>query len=141
MKQTERSDDRADARPEPKVKKGKAGKAAASDPTAKAKPRGRRRAELNEEVLAELAGLSASLDEMIQRYELRVRGRITELVQSLQGDGALEQKPRHLPVRIAQDLLAEIRAARVKPGKGRGKDFVRLQRLIRRLRDIASTEV
>jgi hypothetical protein len=107
----------------------------ASKPT-----RGKRRAELNARVVAELDTLRDTIDQLLERYRIRVVGRISELQQSIQGDDVLGQKPRPLTVKEAEAVLGLLNETGLKPKKGRGKDLERVQRLTRKLRVIRRAE-
>ena len=90
-----------------------------------------RRADLNAELVTAANDLRASLREMIERYELRVGGQLAELIQRIEGDAAGGLPPRPLSTRHAQAMLEKLRAAPIKPRKGRAKDFRRLESLLK----------
>jgi hypothetical protein len=96
-----------------------------------------RRAELNERLLVQLDALRAALAEMLERYELRVAGRLNELDQQVRGDDSLDLPPRPLTVKSAEAVLAAIDGVKLKPKKGRAKDLARIEALIDRLGEIA----
>ncbi len=108
----------------------KDGGEAASEP----RVRGKRRAELNARVVQDLEALRRSVDEMAEHYRVRVGGLIADLMQQIQGDETLAQDARPLPVKAAESVLEALRSTDIKPHKGRAKDFVRVQRLVRKLR-------
>jgi hypothetical protein len=81
------------------------------------------------EVAAELNTLRATLDEMTEHFRLRAGAQISELLQTIEGDAAMGKKPR-LPAQVLEQLLEQIREVRIKPRKGRAKDFVRLQQAL-----------
>jgi hypothetical protein len=110
------------------------------DGTRARKSRRRKRSALTADVLNELHALRASLKRMVETYTLRVDGRLAEMVQLLEGDSGIDQPPRLLTLQAADQILAEIGAADLKPEKGRPGDFRRLQRVTRRLRTFASPE-
>jgi hypothetical protein len=89
-----------------------------------------RRTEVNQEVAAELRALRAALDEMVDRYRLRVGGRLTDLILLLEGDASIGAAAKPLATRDAQAMLEELREASIKPAKGRAKDFRRLEALV-----------
>jgi hypothetical protein len=101
---------------------------------------GRRRTELNARVIQDLAALRGALDEMLEHYAIRVAGQLSELMLVIQGDGNVDQKPRPLTVEAAEAMLQAIRDANLKPKKGRGKDFVRVQKLVKALRALGPVE-
>jgi hypothetical protein len=89
-----------------------------------------KRAELNDRAVQELLTLRSSLSEMLERYEVRTGGVLNELIAGIQGDASLDQKPRPLTVKTAEAMLRAINDTKIKPRKGRAKDFARLERLI-----------
>lgn len=105
----------------------------------RATQRKKKRSEANEAVLQELMALRNSVDLMVERYAIRVNGQISELMQLIQGDGEVGQAPHGLTVKAASAILEEIRKADLKPKKGRGKDFARVQKLMTRLRALNPT--
>jgi hypothetical protein len=100
------------------------------DARAKRRRASTRRAELNAELIATARDLRAALREMLERYELRVGGQLADLIQRVEGDHAGGLTPRPLPARQAEAMLERMRAARLKPRKGRAKDFARLEALV-----------
>lgn len=130
-----------DAKPRKRTKPKTSGEAGAQrvDPkmATPAKARRKRRGELNDQLVQEMSALRNDLNEMLERYGIRVGGQLSELIQGIEGDEALGQPPRPVTVKTATALLATLRDTNLKPKKGRGKDFVRLQRLTRKLREIS----
>ncbi len=125
-----------------RARNGASARAAAQAPK-EAKPKrgpGRRRTELNAQVVQDLATLRGTLDEMLERYRIRVGGQISELMQLIQGDGNVDQRPRLLTVKAAEVALEAVRETDLKPKKARGKDFVKLQRLVRTLRGLGPND-
>lgn len=102
--------------------------------------RGKRRAELNARVVQDLDALRHNVDEMAEHYRVRVGGQIADVMQQIQGDETLAQDARPLTVKAAESLLEALRSAGIKPHKGRGKDFVRVQRLVRKLRSLTPAD-
>lgn len=74
---------------------------------------------------------------MLRRYELDVGGRIEALIERADGgDAALEERPRLPTLRqtaAARQVLGELR---LKPEKGRSKDFGRLERGVAALHEL-----
>lgn len=101
---------------------------------------GRKRAELNARVIQDLIALRGTLDEMLEHYAIRVAGQLSELMLSIQGDGNVDESPRPLTVKAAEAMLKAIRESDLKPKKGRGKDFVRVQKLVEALRELGPDE-
>jgi hypothetical protein len=106
------------------------------EPKPKGKRLGRKRAELNARVVQDLAGLRGTLDEMLEHYAIRIAGQLSEIMLSIQGDGNVDPKPRPLTVKAAEAMIKAIHEADLKPKKGRGKDFVRVQKLVETLREL-----
>lgn len=98
--------------------------------------RKKKKAELAEELVSELGRLRGTLDEVVDHYRLRVGGDIAALLQAIQGSGETQA----LSPKVTGTMLAELRETRLKPDKGRAKDLVRLQRLVRRLSDSLPAE-
>ena len=106
------------------------GETAPLDARAKRRRASTRRTELNAELVATAHDLRNALREMMERYELRVGGQLADLIQRVEGDRAGGLAPRPLPARQAEAMLERMRAARLKPRKGRAKDFARLEALV-----------
>lgn len=85
-----------------------------------------------DELLLELRELRANLDELTEQFRLRMGGQLIDILQAVEGVG-LEPKPKRLSAKTTAALLREIRAQPLKPHKGRAKDFVRLQNLLKSL--------
>jgi hypothetical protein len=134
------SDDTGDPTATKKRKNSRKAVQAAGEPPAEPRIRGKRRAELNARVVQDLDALRRSVDEMAEHYRVRVGGQLADLLQQIQGDETLVQDARPLTVKAAESLIETIRSAGIKPHKGRGKDFVRVQRLVRKLRQHAPAE-
>jgi hypothetical protein len=92
-----------------------------------------RRARANAELLTELHGLRAALRQMTDAFEVAVGGRLADAIGRLEGDAALDQAPRLLTAGAAEDLIAAIRAVRLRPERGRIRDFKRLEALAQRI--------
>jgi hypothetical protein len=90
----------------------------------------RKRAVVARDLVSELKNLRLALDEMTEHYRLRVGAQITELLQTAEGAGELERNGRRLPAAVMEQLLDVMHTIRLKPQKGRAKDFVRLQELV-----------
>jgi hypothetical protein len=95
-----------------------------------------RREALNEEVASQLGGLRAALDEMVHHYTLRIGGELADLESSLQPGSMDDRRRRGLTMVEAQEVLARIAEADLRPRRGRAKDFTRLRNIVRDLRAI-----
>jgi len=89
-----------------------------------------KREELAREVATELKALRATLDEMLEHYRLRSGAQIDELLQAVEGNAALPERSALPAAAVAQAMLDVLKDARLKPRKGRAKDFARLQELL-----------
>ncbi len=87
-----------------------------------------KRIEVSRETIAELEGLRRTLEEISERYQLRVSGQFAELVSILEaGLGAGDRTAPAAPT-LAK-MIERIHKTELKPRKGRAKDLVRLQDL------------
>jgi hypothetical protein len=102
----------------------------------------RKRADLAKEVASELKTLRASLDEMTEHYRLRSAAQIAELLQAVEGDSEVKVSARGKlpPVNVTQSQLELLKDARLKPRKGRAKDFARLHDLLEELVSLLPAE-
>jgi hypothetical protein len=96
---------------------------------ARAEKRQERRRVVNEDLQLELSTLRQTLNEMIDRFKLKVDAELVQLADATSGNGA-GPAPRQLSVGVAEAMLKEIRALDVKAHKGRAKDFQRVQELV-----------
>jgi hypothetical protein len=129
----------------PKARRRKAGAAttpgespdsAAAETGRKArKVRGKRRQDLNQALVFELRTLRASLARTLESIEIRLGGRITEMLHAIEGEPGLDQKPGPLTVKTAQAALAQIEALRIKPKRGRIKDIRRIEKTLRAIQE------
>jgi len=131
---------RARARPKPKPTDGDVAQSAAAMPQRAARaPRvGEKRTRLNQQVVLELRALRATLTQCLDAFDLSVGGRIAEMLQSIEGDDALEQPPASLTVKTAQAVLDEISGLDVNPKKARPRDLRQIRRIVRNLKEILS---
>jgi len=94
------------------------------------KPRTRREERLAL-LVSQLGELRGSVDQLAEQYRLRVGGQIADFVEVLSAKGRPNgKKPTMKVIELFLDELAE---QSIKPKKGRAKDFVKVQRLMRRL--------
>ena len=89
-----------------------------------------KRDELAQELLLELREMRANLDELTEHYRLRIAGEHADITQTLEGKG-LQPKPKRPTAKLTQAMLNEIRRRPIKPKKGRAKDLVKLQDIVR----------
>lgn len=84
--------------------------------------------------------LRLSLKEMVDQYALRIGGqlaRVKQITDLRQFGDEKRLSPSHKTVREMLDL---IRTTKIKPAKGRAKDFVRIQELIDEFIDLLPDE-
>jgi hypothetical protein len=124
-------------KPERKTKKRFQSKSPHAPSDNGAVPRKKKRAEQAETLVAELTLLRATMDEMIEHYRLRIGGEIAELIDAVHGGNGVAHAP---PAKVTSALLLELRETQLKAQKGRGKDLVRLQQLVRRLGELLPPE-
>lgn len=107
-----------------------------SKSTRSSKPRriSEKRHRANELLRVELHGLRTSLSQTLEALEVRVGGRINDMLRTLEGDDSLDQPPRFLTTAQAQAALDEIKAVRFRPDKPRIRELRKLQRLVKALR-------
>ena len=101
--------------------------------------RKKKREQLALDVSSELRELRNTLDELLEHYRLRMGGQIAELQQALSGS---DQEPKAKPpsAKTTTAILELLRSEGFKPQKGRGKDFVKLQRLIKEVSEMLPPE-
>lgn len=106
------------------------GAAEAGQSAERSKKRGERRRIVNEDLQLEITTLRQTMNEMLDRYRLKLDAALVQIADSTSGNGALGETPRQLPASVAEGMLKQIRALDIKPQKGRAKDLVRVQDLV-----------
>ncbi len=96
--------------------------------------------DIAQDLTLELEHLHHSLDEMVDRYRVRIGAQLVDLLQVAKGDDSLGEKPKALAAKPAKRMLDAIRGAELKPKKGRAKDFTRLQDLVAELTEALPRE-
>ena len=122
---------------ERKTKKRFQSKSPHAAPDNGAAPRKKKRQEQADALASELTQLRATLEEMIEHYRLRIGGEISELIDAVHGSNGASHAP---PAKVTSALLQELHDTPLKPQKGRAKEFVRLQQLVRRLNEMLPPE-
>lgn len=89
-----------------------------------------RRRVVNEDLQLEIATLRETVNEMLNRYKLKLDAELVQLAEAAKGNGALDGPRRTLPIATAESMLKRIRSLEVKSSKGRAKDFQRVQDLV-----------
>ncbi len=113
---------------------GEDGRAPAEEAQSKRRQTGEKRARLNVQLTQELRALRAELTQALEGFDLRVGGRIADLLQSIEGDESLDQSPHPLTVQDATSALEVIVDTRPARGKGHIRQLRSIQRTVKRLR-------
>jgi hypothetical protein len=113
-----------------KKEKKKTEKAAPADGNGRAQKRMERRRVVNEDLQLELATLRQTVDEMLNRYKIKLDAELVQLAEATSTNGTLDEGKRRLPTATAEAMLKQIRDLEIKPAKGRAKDFQRVQDLV-----------
>ena len=135
MPETHAAETEETAPPEGKKRRKARSKAKADTVDMRPKARLRKREDLARDLVSELDGLKQHLDELVERYRVRVGGRIAELKQRIEGDARLDPKHRPPPARDSGAALELIRGADLKK-IARAKDFGRLYDLVDQLDEL-----
>jgi hypothetical protein len=120
--------------PETPLPDGRTPDSAQTTGTGKRRRVSEKRERVNAALHVELRGLRAALAQIVEGYEVRVGGRLNDMLRTLEGDDSLDQPPRHLTTAQAQAALDEIARVQLRPDKPRLRDLRRIQRLTRKLR-------
>jgi hypothetical protein len=94
-----------------------------------------KRIEVSRETIAELEALRRTLQEISERYQLRVSGQLAEMVSILEAGLTAGDRTAPSTARLTA-VLEKIRKTELKPRKGRAKDLVRLQDLASELTEM-----
>lgn len=97
---------------------------------ARVQKRQERRRLVNEDLQMELTALRFTLNDIIERYKLKLDAELLQLSNAASGNGTLGESVTKLSVSVAEAMLKEIRALEIKPQKGRAKDLQRVQDLV-----------
>lgn len=82
------------------------------------------------ELALELNRVRSALRESSEQLVARLDGELAALGLYLNGQGVPEEKPLLPPARVLSQMLAETKALKVKPKKGRVKDLGRMEALL-----------
>jgi len=97
---------------------------------ARAQKRTERRRVVNEDLQMEISTLRQNLNEMLDRYRLKLDAELIRIADASSGNGNLGEATRHLSAGVAESMLKQIRSLDIKPQKGRAKDLQRVQELV-----------
>ena len=97
---------------------------------ARAQKRTERRRVINEDLQMEISTLRQNLNEMLDRYRLKLDAELIRIADASSGNGNLGEATPHLSAGVAESMLKQIRALDIKPQKGRAKDLQRVQELV-----------
>lgn len=97
----------------------------------------RRKKEKNAaEIAKELQGLRSVAQEVIDQLEIRVGADIADLIRIFANEEIAGEKHPLPPAQVETQLLARLRALKVKPKKGRIKDLYRIADLLAEIRSV-----
>ena len=91
-------------------------------PTRRTDPANRERALPAEQLVTGILDVKTALDQAVARFSARVSGRLGEVLRAL-------ENPEPLAKGTVKAMVERVREVRLKPGKGRPKDLIRLQDL------------
>jgi len=85
------------------------------------------------ELKQELQSLRSDFELIIEKYSLNVKAQLEELIGILEQKEAGEEVKRIPGNKTLDRLIETLRNLKLKPGKGRGKDMKRIQRVLDQL--------
>lgn len=89
-----------------------------------------------EELTAELDALRSSLNEMVDRYKLKLEAELIQIDESVRGGPSYVGRLKPLPSRVIVAMMKRVKDLDIKPHKGRAKDLVRMQDLVADLMEL-----
>ena len=92
---------------------------------AKKEKRAQKKRAVNENLRLELETIRESVGDMLGLYKMKVEAELARLIAAAQSGT--------LPPGIAEAMLKELRAIKIKPDRARGKDFERIELLTEQL--------
>lgn len=82
------------------------------------------------ELISEMYGLKSNLEEIVEKLSLRLQGKISDLIDMIEkGDAESETIKKPSPKQI-EDIVKKCKKIKLKPGKGRAKDVVKIDKLL-----------
>jgi hypothetical protein len=93
----------------------------------------RSRSARTEALASELRGLRATLDEAVRQFHVRTASHLADVERAVAGSGPAGARAARPGPKAQAAMLAEVRALKVKPRKGRLKDLARIAELIEEL--------
>jgi hypothetical protein len=118
------------------VKKEHESKKKQAEPGSQAKPktsiaeRRRKKEKVAAEIAKELQGLRSVTQEAIDQLQIRLGAEIADLIRIFASEEVAGEKHPLPPAQVETQLLARLRAVKVKPGKGRIKDLYRITEIL-----------
>ena len=98
--------------------------------------RRRKKEKIAAEIAKELQGLRSVTQEAIDQLEIRVGADIADLIRIFGNEEVAGEKHPLPPAQVETQLLARLRALKVKPNKGRIKDLYRITELLAEIRSV-----
>lgn len=98
--------------------------------------RRRKKEKIAAEIAKELQGLRSVTQEAIDQLEIRVGADIADLIRIFGNEEVAGEKHPLPPAQVETQLLARLRALKVKPNKGRIKDLYRIAELLAEIRSV-----
>jgi hypothetical protein len=98
--------------------------------------RRRKKEKIAAEVAKELQGLRSVTQEVIDQLEIRVGAEIADLVRIFGNEEIAGEKHPLPSAQVETQLLARLRALKVKPQKGRIKDLCRIAEILTEIRAV-----
>jgi hypothetical protein len=93
-----------------------------------------------QELNQELSSLRSSFDSIVEKYSLNVKAQLDELLEKL-SEKNVENEEQPLPKKKALDkVLAKVQKLKLKPEKGRIKDIMKIQAVLKDLVSIFSVK-
>jgi hypothetical protein len=122
----------AEAKTRARAKVRESGEAGAAT-TARAAAARRSRSASADALASELRELRATLDETVRQFHVRAASRLADVERAVAGSGPAGARTTRPRPKARAAMLAEVRALKVKPRKGRLKDLARIAELIEEL--------
>jgi hypothetical protein len=127
--------------PKPKKSSRRAAKPAGAGKATRPAPAGRRKSSRKSTAVEEpwpaaaqeLRNLRSGLDQTLEQVGLRLGAQITQLLSVVDNEPEGGVKPPRLSAKVVEDMVRRVRAAKLKPRKGRIKDLARVQELLEKL--------
>ena len=100
-----------------------------------------RKTHQSEEVVREIEYLRSVAKEAADRYSLRVHARLANIVRILKSPNRKGRRVRKPNGKTLCEMLSRICSLKIKPKKGRAKDFARIESITKKLDDLMPTQL